>query len=122
MMRTPYCASLPLGVATLGWRCTAPDAMLALIKIHKDPPDIVLLDIKMPAGNGVNVLEMLTSDPRLADIPVIIFTGQSDEKMANRCKRPRAYYVKKSPDAWVELKPIIQGLLRLRRSERAASE
>ena len=95
---------------------TAADGMMALTSIHKDPPDIVLLDINMPAGNGLGVLEMLKTDRRLGKISVIVYSGESSEEIINRCKSLRAHFVKKSPDAWTILKPILQQLIVARRS------
>ncbi len=48
----------------------------ALAKVWKEDPDIVLLDIKMPGMNGIDVLKCLKkSDPLL---PVIIVTANDD--------------------------------------------
>jgi CheY-like chemotaxis protein len=38
-------------------------------------PDLLLLDVMMPGMNGVEVFEALHSDPRLADLPVMLITA-----------------------------------------------
>ena len=38
-------------------------------------PDLILLDLMMPAMGGVEFLKILRSDPFRADLPVIVFTG-----------------------------------------------
>ncbi|HUR52318.1 MAG TPA: diguanylate cyclase [Mycobacteriales bacterium] len=38
-------------------------------------PDVVLLDVHLPDGNGLDVLTALMGDPRTASIPVIVVTG-----------------------------------------------
>jgi len=90
---------------------SAPDAMMALTHIHRDPPDLAMIDVNMPAGNGLSVCEMLANDPRLASIPIIVFTGSSDEQTLARCQAFGAHYVLKSPDAWVQLKALIPQLI-----------
>ncbi|HEX3204384.1 MAG TPA: response regulator, partial [Nitrospiraceae bacterium] len=40
--------------------------------------DLILLDVLMPATNGIQVCRRLKSIERLRDIPVIIVTVQSD--------------------------------------------
>lgn len=49
-----------------------------MAQLHK--PDLVLLDIQMPASFGLSVLNELKSSPETANIPVIVVSGfGSDE-------------------------------------------
>ena len=48
------------------------------LAVRTPPPDLVLLDIRMPGMDGYEVLHRLKSDPGTADIPVIFVTGLSD--------------------------------------------
>lgn len=43
-------------------------------------PALVLLDIKMPKVNGLEVLRALKSDPALRSIPVILLTSSRQEQ------------------------------------------
>ena len=43
-----------------------------------DLPSLILLDYNMPFCDGMEVLQKLQSDVRLADIPVILITGDND--------------------------------------------
>ncbi|MGD8454702.1 MAG: response regulator [Phycisphaerae bacterium] len=86
---------------------TAPDAMFALTLVHKDPPALVLLDVSMPAGNGLAVCDMLASDQRLCHIPVIVITGRLDEQTVQRCEALRIRCFLKTTELWDRLKPII---------------
>ena len=43
-------------------------------------PDIILLDIKMPRMNGIEVLKNIRSDPKLMLIPVIMVTSSREER------------------------------------------
>ena len=91
----------------------ASDAMHALVMIHKDPPDLIIMDVSMPAGDGLSACRMLASDSRLQQIPVIILTGQSDEHIREQVGAMGAHYVLKSPDCWQEIKPLLSRLLKL---------
>ena len=43
-------------------------------------PDLVLLDINLPKGNGLDILQDLKKDPRLNHIPVVVLTTSHSEK------------------------------------------
>jgi DNA-binding response OmpR family regulator len=59
---------------------TAPDAMMGLQAAHTYQPDLVLLDLKVPAGGGLSVLENLRKSIKTSQIPVIVVTGTADLK------------------------------------------
>jgi len=44
-----------------------------------DPPDLILLDYKMPVMDGKQFLAVLRSNPRLQTIPVVILSAASRE-------------------------------------------
>ena len=38
-------------------------------------PDVILLDVRMPGLDGWGTLRQLRADPKLADLPVVVFTA-----------------------------------------------
>jgi sigma-B regulation protein RsbU (phosphoserine phosphatase) len=52
-----------------------PDGALALAAVQADPPDLILLDIRMPEMSGYEVCEHLKADPASADIPIIFISA-----------------------------------------------
>jgi len=56
----------------------AVNGMMALKIVEKQPPDLILLDIRMPKMDGFEVCRKLKSDAASAGIPVIFLTGKSD--------------------------------------------
>jgi putative two-component system response regulator len=57
-----------------------PNGKLALNAAESDPPDLILLDIKMPEMDGYEVCQRLKENEKLRDIPVI-FISALDETM-----------------------------------------
>jgi DNA-binding response OmpR family regulator len=51
------------------------DAMAAFTEARKQQPDLVILDLGLPAGGGFTVLQRLKSIPALALIPVLVVSG-----------------------------------------------
>jgi signal transduction histidine kinase len=56
----------------------APNGPLALRAAREAPPDLILLDIQMPAMDGFEVCRQLKRDERLAEIPVIFLSAFTD--------------------------------------------
>jgi signal transduction histidine kinase/CheY-like chemotaxis protein len=52
------------------------DGNQGLIMAHSEHPDAILLDLKMPGMDGLEVLEKLQTDAETAGIPIIVFTTQ----------------------------------------------
>jgi CheY-like chemotaxis protein len=54
----------------------AEDAISATAALVKQKPDLVILDLGLPAGDGFVVMERLHKSDSLANIPVIVLTGR----------------------------------------------
>jgi DNA-binding response OmpR family regulator len=53
------------------------DGVEALERWQRTSPDIVILDLMLPDTTGFDVLQRMKSHPALADVPVVIVTGQA---------------------------------------------
>jgi DNA-binding response OmpR family regulator len=56
----------------------ASDAITSLIMARKHEPDLIILDLGLPAGDGFVVIERLKTVPALALIPIVVVSGRSD--------------------------------------------
>jgi CheY-like chemotaxis protein len=54
------------------------DGDLAIARIERQPPDIVLADARMSGKNGYEVARYIKQSPHLAHIPVLLLTGAFD--------------------------------------------
>ncbi|HKH60180.1 MAG TPA: response regulator, partial [Flavitalea sp.] len=58
---------------------TAKDGDDALTKAKSQKPDLIILDIMMPKRTGVEVCEILRSQPAFKDTLIVFLTALSDE-------------------------------------------
>ena len=95
-----------------GYRVTsATDAISAITVSLKEAPDLVILDLGLPAGDGFVVLERLRGITDLVATPVIVLSARDP---ANNKKRAldagAAAYFQKPPDNHELLTAIRQAL------------
>jgi len=62
----------------------AVDGLDALEVLRSGPVDLVISDIEMPRMNGLELLETLRAEPRLAKIPVILVTSRDNPSEVER--------------------------------------
>jgi two-component system KDP operon response regulator KdpE len=55
----------------------AADGMSSMVEARKHEPDLIILDIGLPAGDGFTVIERLKTIPSLEMIPIIIVSGRT---------------------------------------------
>ena len=54
----------------------ASDAVNALIEANKNAPDLIILDLGLPAGDGFVVMERFRANTYLALVPVIVVSAR----------------------------------------------
>ena len=62
----------------------ARDAMQALMVAMRSKPAVILLDINMPGGTGMQTLRQLKANATTSLIPVIIVSGSDDSALVER--------------------------------------
>ena len=59
----------------------AMDGASGLRQVQEAPPDLILLDIRLPKLPGLDVLRAIGEDPRLAGVPVLILSNYGEPAM-----------------------------------------
>jgi DNA-binding response OmpR family regulator len=83
------------------------DAIQGVQFARKEIPDLIVLDLMIPGGGGVKVLERLSQIPETQSIPVIVLTGVHDEETKKKVlKEGVAEYLEKPYNAQELLRSI----------------
>lgn len=97
------------------------DAGASLGRLHELHPDIIITDYLMPGMTGLDFLEILEREEK--DIPVIMITGQGDEKIAVQAMKLGAWdYIVKSADFFTLLPSVIEKVVREARLKESLRE
>lgn len=59
-------------------------AKVAMARLAQRPPDLVLCDLVLPDGDGLEVCTFVKSHPALALVPVLMISGSDDEALLGR--------------------------------------
>lgn len=70
-------------------------------------PGLVLLDLNMPKKNGIDALKEIRANPKIPQIPIVIFTVSGDPLDVNKCYTSGANAFITKP---TELKDLIDTL------------
>jgi CheY-like chemotaxis protein len=62
----------------------ANDGLTCISMARKEKPDLILLDLGLPAGDGFITLERLRGLLPVADTPVVVFTAQGEDEARER--------------------------------------
>jgi CheY-like chemotaxis protein len=83
------------------------DAMQAVMKAMRNPPDAVILDIGMPGGGEFQVLERLKAFTKTKAVPIIVVTALNDPALPARVRALGANEFLKKPVAADQLRDAI---------------
>ena len=87
---------------------TFPDGYKGLVAIAARPPNLVVLDMKMPGLDGAGVLSALRSDEATRSLRILVATSYEEETALARRYGATAAIVKGSP---AKLKETVEKLL-----------
>jgi DNA-binding response OmpR family regulator len=89
----------------------AVDGYSAIAMAYKERPDLIILDLGLPAGDGFVVLDRLQSDDKLSTIPVIVLTARDSQSSEQRALQAGATAFFQKPADNAELLEVIRATL-----------
>lgn len=90
---------------------TATDGYQAIATAQKERPDLIVLDLGLPAGDGFVVLERLQSSDTLSGIPVIVLSARDPQNNEQRALKAGAAAFFQKPADNDELLNVIRASL-----------
>lgn len=83
------------------------------LAVHHQP-DLIILDILLPAGNGFQIAEQIKSDPRTKNIPILCVTALAVTDTQEKMKQVGCYTCLTKPFSLdILLKAVDQGMIHL---------
>jgi ribonuclease P protein subunit RPR2 len=79
----------------------------AELRVRRHRPDVIVLDLRMPEMDGVELCRRLKSDDATRDIPIVLLTGAESEE-ARRAQRAGASALVRKPFSPLELLSVVQ--------------
>ncbi|OWY65111.1 histidine kinase [cyanobacterium TDX16] len=93
----------------------------AIAQLQQQQFDCVLLDYRLPDGNGLSLVQQIRSLG--FTVPLVVLTGQGDEQIAVQLMKAGAYdYLSKSKLSVEGLSQTLRNAIRLHKAELAAQE
>ena len=87
------------------------DAASAIQEAHREKPDVIILDIGLPGGDGFSVKKQLDRSVCLSDIPVIVMTAQNNSMTFKRSFRAGVAAFFQKPVDDLQLLSIVETVL-----------
>jgi DNA-binding response OmpR family regulator len=87
------------------------DAVTALTIVRKEEPDLIILDIGLPGGDGWVVMERLQTLAPFAMIPIIVVSAQPTEPNAERATAAGAHSFIEKPFEMETVLVAVRGAL-----------
>jgi CheY-like chemotaxis protein len=75
-----------------------------------EPPAVVLLDLNLPGKSGLDVLNWIRKQPRLASVPVLVFSCSNQVRDVERARALGATEYLVKPSSYFQLQELLQGL------------
>lgn len=61
------------------------DGLAALDEIHAQPPDLVILDLRLPRMDGLTVLRRLRENPEFQRLPIVVISAMTELDKISQC-------------------------------------
>ena len=97
------------------------DSRLALQTAHEFEPDLVITDIQLPHVSGLELIEMIRGDDKLAEVPIMAVTAYSTREDEERIRAAGAQAYVSKPISVMRFAEAVNELLDGKRAKSASA-
>ncbi len=87
------------------------DALQGMVVAQREHPSVIIVDLHMPAGGGLKLLEKLKASAKTADVPVVVVTADAAADLPHRAEALGARGFLRKPVDLTRLLEVIAPLL-----------
>ena len=91
----------------------AEDGVALLEAVGRRPPDLVVLDLKMPRMGGLETLRRLRAEPATRHVPVVVFSSGSLPDEIAQCRQLGVLDTVQKPIEFGAFVTAVQGIVKL---------
>lgn len=114
---------LELNLGKAGLKVLLAESGSEALRLARDMnPDIILLDLMMPAMDGYEVMRLLKASENTRDIPVVMLTAKSSQADRQRCEEMGAVDYVTKPFNLEKLRSMVSRIVGSSPGSRASSE
>lgn len=104
---------LSLGAEDAGFKTHIVDNIASAREwLGSNVPDLMLLDVMMPGGNGLDLLRWVKQQPKLSRIPIIVSSALKDDETRQDAIELDAVDFLRKPFTMAALKEKLEGVKR----------
>jgi CheY-like chemotaxis protein len=87
------------------------DGQMAIQMTLDEEPQLVIMDVNMPMTNGLIAMDAIRKNPKTYEIPIILLTGETSEKVFPRAVAAGRVMHLKKPIDLEELNSLVRDLI-----------
>jgi len=91
--------------------------MQGVAMAFSEQPDAIITDIRMPQGDGDQVINCLRQQAETSAIPIIVLTGMKDTNLERRVMQLGVQKYLKKPATWLQMEEALFEVLKLPKIE-----
>lgn len=101
--------------------CVLTHGLDALVEVGREPPDLLIADLRMPGLDGFEMIRRLRENPVASEVAIVVVSALTPEEIQAEGGLPEDVTVYRKPVPFHELHGYMQALIAQRKRARSAA-